>query len=150
MPRNILAIGFSSDRTSFNSARFLGSYIIDSIVKRVCVCVFLRRLFLGIRCFIKSSVACKYRLEIRGESWRSVETSSLNRVTVWTARELSASNIVDPSSSTCLLHCIISLWLTIESIRLPAVPASINRAGRVRQRFPSPSIKRCRYFPTYY
>lgn len=84
MPRNILAIGFSSDRTSFNSARFLGSYIIDSIVKRMCVCarVFLRRLFLGIRCFIKSSVACKYRLEIRGESWRSVETSSLNRVTV--------------------------------------------------------------------
>lgn len=37
MPRNILAIGFSSDRTSFNSARFLDSYIIDSIVKRVCV-----------------------------------------------------------------------------------------------------------------
>lgn len=42
MPRNILAIGFSSDRTSFNSARFLGSYIIDSIVKRVYVCVCVR------------------------------------------------------------------------------------------------------------
>lgn len=63
----------------------------------MCVRVFLRRLFLGIPCFIKSSVACKYRLEIGGESWRSVETSSLNRV--WTARELSASNIVDPSRS---------------------------------------------------
>lgn len=82
MPRNIPAIQFSSDRTSFNSAdlyRFLGSYIFDG---ETCVCacirVFLRRLFLGIRCFIKSSVACKYRLEIGGESWRS-ETSSLNR-----------------------------------------------------------------------
>lgn len=95
MPRNIPAIQFSSDRTSFNSADFprLIYYRFDG---ETCVCACIR-LFLGIPCFIKSSVACKYRLEIGGESWRSVETSSLNRV--WTARELSASNIVDPSRS---------------------------------------------------
>lgn len=60
--------------------------------------------------------------------WNVVAESSLNRARTFSFQYRWPLSV----------HCIISLWLTIESIRLAAVPASINRAGRARQRFPSP------------